>query len=119
MLAAMDTSVLLFEARAGRLTTPYGAWQFAVKIPRPPLDRWLGKLWELDGGCPPAREREMPRGDVSLIVNLEGHHAVVDATDSQTEHVFQDAWVAGLQERAFLTASARSAGAASICTGVS
>lgn len=105
MLNSMDTSVLLFEARAGRLTTPDGAWQFAVKTPRPPLDRWISKLWELDGGCPPARERELPRGDISLIVNLEGHHAIVDATDARREHVFKDAWVTGLQERAFLTAS--------------
>jgi AraC-like DNA-binding protein len=101
----MDTSVLLCEARAGRLTTPDGAWQFAAKMPRPPLDRWIGKLWELEGSCPPARERELPRGDLSLIVNLEGRHAVVDSTDPQREHVFKNAWVTGLQERAFVTAS--------------
>ncbi len=101
----MDTSVLLFEARAGRLTTPDGAWQLAVKLPRPPLDRWIGRLWELDGGCPPARERELPRGDISLIVNLDGRHAVVDATNPQREYVFKDAWVTGLQDRAFITAS--------------
>ena len=105
MLNPMDTAVLLFETRAGRLTTPDGAWQFAMKVPRPPFDRWIGKLWELDGGCPPARERELPRGDISLIVNLEGRHAVVDATDAWREHVFKDAWVTGLQERAFLTAT--------------
>ena len=97
----MDTSVL----HAGRIATPDGAWQFAVQVPRPPFARWIGRLWELDGGCPPAREREMPRGDISLIVNLAGHHAVVDATDSRCEHVFKDAWVTGLQERAFITAS--------------
>lgn len=57
------------------------AWQFAVKTPRP------------------------PRGEISLIVNLEGHHAIVDATDARREHVFKDAWVTGLQECAFLTAS--------------
>jgi AraC-like DNA-binding protein len=105
MLKAMDTAVLLFETRAGRLTTADGAWQFAMKVPRPPLDRWIGKLWELDGGCAPARERELPRGDISLIVNLEGRHAVVDAINPRLEHVFNDAWVTGLQERAFLTAS--------------
>ncbi len=105
MLNPMDASVLLFETRAGRLTTPDGAWQFAIKEPRPPLDRWVSKLWELDGTAPPARERELPRGDISLIVNLEGRHAVVDATDTRHEHVFKDAWVTGLQERAFLTAS--------------
>jgi AraC-like DNA-binding protein len=101
----MDTSVLLFEARAGRLTTSDGSWQFALKLPRPPLDRWLSKLWELNGTAPPARERELPRGDLSLIVNLQGRHSVVDATDPRREHVFKDAWVTGLQERAFLTAS--------------
>ena len=42
MLKAMDTAVLLFETRAGRLTTADGAWQFAMKVPRPPLDRWIG-----------------------------------------------------------------------------
>jgi len=97
----MDTHVL----HAGRLTIPDGAWQFAVHVPRPPLDRWIGRLWELDSGCPPARERELPRGDISLIVNLEGRHAVVDATDARQEHVFKDAWVTGLQERALITAS--------------
>ena len=96
MLNPMETSVL---------TTPDGAWQFAIKEPRPPLDRWVSKLWELDGTAPPARERELPRGDISLIVNLEGRHAVVDATDPRREHAFKDAWVTGLQERAFLTAS--------------
>jgi AraC-like DNA-binding protein len=105
MLGPMDASVLLFETRAGRLTTPDGAWGFASKEPRPPLDRWVRKLWELDGTAPPACERELPRGDISLIVNLEGRHAVVDATDRRCEHVFQEAWVTGLQERAFLTAS--------------
>src|SRR5688572_17143136 len=105
MLNPMDASVLLFDTRAGRLTTPDGAWQLAIKEPRPPLDRWVSKLWELDGAAPAARERELPRGDVSLIVNLEGRHAVVDATDTRREHVFQDVWVTGLQERAFLTAS--------------
>jgi AraC-like DNA-binding protein len=105
MLAPMDASVLLFETRAGRLTTPDGAWQFAINEPRPPLDRWVSKLWELDGTAPPARERELPRGDISLIVNLEGRHAVVDATDRYREQVFKEAWVTGLQERAFLTAS--------------
>jgi len=96
MLNPMETSVL---------TTPDGAWQFAIKEPRPPLGRWVSKLWELDGTAPPARERELPRGDISLIVNLEGRHAVVDASDPGREHVFKDAWVTGLQERAFLTAS--------------
>ena len=96
MLNPMETSVL---------TTPDGAWQFAIKEPRPPLGRWVSKLWELDGTAPPARESELPRGDISLIVNLEGRHAVVDATDPGREHVFKDAWGAGLQERAFLTAS--------------
>jgi AraC-like DNA-binding protein len=91
--------------RAGRLATPDGAWRFAAKVPRPPLDRWILKLWELDGACPPARERELPRGDISLIVNLEGRHAVVDAIDPAEEHVFKDAWVTGLQARAFVTAS--------------
>jgi AraC-like DNA-binding protein len=105
MLNPMDASVLLFETRAGRLTIPDGAWQFAIKEPRPPLDRWVGKLWELDGAAPPARERELPRSDISLIVNLEGRHAVVDATDARHEHVFENAWVTGLQERALLTAS--------------
>jgi hypothetical protein len=101
----MDTSVLLFDARGGRLATPDGAWQFALKAPRPPLDRWIARLWELDGSCAPSRERELPRGDISVIVNLEGRHAVVDSTDWQHEHVFKDAWVTGPQERAFLTAS--------------
>lgn len=105
MLNPMDTSVLLFETRAGRLTTPDGVWQFASKEPRQPLDRWVSKLWELDGTAPPARERELPRGDISLIVNLEGRHAIVDATDLRREQVFKDAWVTGLQDRAFLTAS--------------
>jgi AraC-like DNA-binding protein len=105
MLGSMDTSVLLVNAYVGRLTTLDGTWQFAVKAPRPPLDRWIRKLWELDGGCPPARERELPRGDISVIVNLDGRHSVVDSTDPQREHVFKDAWVTGLQERAFLTAS--------------
>jgi AraC-like DNA-binding protein len=105
MLNPMDASVLLFETHAGRLTTPDGEWQFAIKEPRPPLDRWVSNLWELDGTAPPARERELPRGDISLIVNLEGRHAVVDATNARREHAFEDAWVTGLQERAFLTAS--------------
>jgi hypothetical protein len=39
MLNPMDASVLLFETHAGRLTTPDGEWQFAIKEPRPPLDR--------------------------------------------------------------------------------
>jgi AraC-like DNA-binding protein len=105
MLNPMDASVLLFETHAGRLTTPDGEWQFAIKEPRPPLDRWVSNLWELDGTAPPARERELPRGDISLIVNLEGRHAVVDATNARREHAFEDAWVTGLHERAFLTAS--------------
>lgn len=96
MLNPMETAVL---------TTPDGAWRFAIEEPRAPLDRWVSKLWELDGAAPPARERELPRGDISLIVNLEGRHAVVDATNARREHVFKDAWVSGLQERAFVTAS--------------
>ncbi len=57
MLNPMDASVLLFETRAGRLTTPDSVWQFASKEPRPLLDRWVSKLWELDGTAPPAREQ--------------------------------------------------------------
>ncbi|MGH8187170.1 MAG: helix-turn-helix domain-containing protein [Steroidobacteraceae bacterium] len=101
----MDTSAFFAELHAGRLETADGAWQFARKSARPPLDRWIAKLWELDGSCPPAREREMPRGDISLIVNLAGRHAVVDARDLRIEHVFKDAWVTGLQEQSFITAS--------------
>jgi AraC-like DNA-binding protein len=101
----MDTSALFAELHAGRLETADGVWQFGRKSVRPPLDRWIAKLWELDGSCPPAREREMPRGDVSLIVNLAGRHAVVDASDARIEHVFKDAWVTGLQEQSFITAS--------------
>src|SRR5688500_6534392 len=101
----MDTSVLLFGTRAGRLATADGAWRFAANIPRPPLDRWIVRLWELDGECPPARERELPRGDLTLIVNLEGRHAVVDASDPRRERVFKDAWITGLHEHAFVTAS--------------
>jgi hypothetical protein len=66
MLKPMETSVL---------TTPDGAWRFAIKQTRAALDRWVKKLWELDGAAAPARERELPRGDISLIVNLEGRHA--------------------------------------------
>lgn len=100
-LVRMDTPVL----HAGRIATADGAWQCTVKMLRSPFDRWMSRLWELDGGCPPAREREMPRGDISLILNLAGRHAVVDAVDPRREQVFNHAWVTGLQERAFITAS--------------
>src|SRR5687767_2950495 len=54
-LFAMDTSALFTDLHAGRLETADGAWQFGRKGVRPPLDRWIAKLWELDGSCPPAR----------------------------------------------------------------
>jgi AraC-like DNA-binding protein len=101
----MRTTDAFSRATGGVLETADGAWRYAVKTPRPACNRWVTKLWELDGACPPARERELPRADISLIVNLAGRHAVVDHDDPGAVRVFNDAWVSGLQERAFVTAS--------------
>ncbi len=73
-----------------------------AKLPRTPLDRWIARLWELDGVCPPSRERELPRGEISVIVSLAGRHALVEASGERT---FGFAWVSGLHEHAFVTAS--------------
>jgi AraC-like DNA-binding protein len=101
----MRTTDAFSRATVGVLETADGAWRYAVKTPRPPCNRWIAKLWELDGACPPACERELPRADISLIVNLAGRHAVVDHDDPGAVRMFKDAWVSGLQERAFVTAS--------------
>lgn len=98
-------SSVFFRSTAGTLVTADGVWRCAQKLACAPVDRWILKLWEIDGACPPARERELPRGDVSLIVNLAGRHAIVDPKHPARETVFDDAWVTGLHETAFITAS--------------
>lgn len=61
----------------------------------------IHSYWEVDGEFPPSRERELPRGDVSIIVNLAGRHAIADrAVHQQT---FETAWITGLQSTAFVT----------------
>ncbi len=87
---------------SGRHSTLDTTWRCMAKLPRAPLDRWIACLWELDGVCPPAHERELPRGEISVIVSLAGRHALVEAGGERT---FGQAWVSGLQERAFVTAS--------------
>jgi AraC-like DNA-binding protein len=69
-------------------------------LPTPKIERWIESLWELDGHVPRSRERELPRGSVSLTINLAGSHVLVNG-DAQTR--LAGAWITGLQEQTVVT----------------
>jgi AraC-like DNA-binding protein len=62
--------------------------------------------WEIDGEFPPGRERELPRGDVSIEVSLAGRYDVINR-DGPLSVSAESAWVAGLQRSAYVTTFGR------------
>jgi AraC-like DNA-binding protein len=75
------------------------AWRSTHRAPAASLAGLVLRLWDLEGSAPPSIEREAPRGDVSLIVNLAGHHSAPDRGDPTLWRTFPEAWVMGLHER--------------------
>lgn len=70
-----------------------------VRFPRPPLSRFIDRLWLIEGVMPYARERVLPNGVLELIFNFGKYHKVVDPRASDQSAVFKRCWVAGLQSR--------------------
>jgi AraC-like DNA-binding protein len=70
-----------------------------VRIPRPPLSRFIDRLWLMEGVMPYARERVLPNGVLELIFNFGKYHKVVDERSPAESAVFKRCWVAGLQSR--------------------
>lgn len=73
-------------------------WRSTHRAPAASLAGLVVRLWELEGSAPPSIEHEAPRGDVSLIVNLAGHHSALDRGDPALWRTFPEAWVMGLHE---------------------
>lgn len=78
-------------------------------VVRPEFSRWMPRVSELDGLCPPIVERELPRGDVAVIVNLGGERDWLEPSRLERRHSLGSAWVSGLHDHSIITASGRRA----------
>jgi hypothetical protein len=50
--------------------------RYHVRIPGPPLSRFIDRLWQIEGVTPYSRERVLPNGVLELIFNF-GEHIIV------------------------------------------
>jgi AraC-like DNA-binding protein len=69
------------------------------------LQHLVRRYWEIDGWFAYARERELPRGDVAILINLAGRHAVLDGGDAERSVYFTNAWVCGMRDAHLITAN--------------
>lgn len=88
-------------ARRPAIAISGAAYRFRGWLPRAPLDRAVGLIWEVSGAGQHAREKVLPNGVVELIVNLGSPQRVVDADDPARFVRYRASWFAGMQ-RSFL-----------------
>ncbi len=66
------------------------------RIPAPPLDAWIDRLWWLGDAPPHARERILPSGTLELVINLhEDEIRIYDAARSERCTRYSGAVVSG------------------------
>jgi hypothetical protein len=66
--------------------------------PGPPLAAYVELFWFVQGRPDYVREKVLPNGAIEFIVNLGAAHKVVDRWDGSRCRLFDQAWLAGLQE---------------------
>jgi AraC-like DNA-binding protein len=78
--------------------------------PRPPLDRYVERLWLVIGGQAPRRDRILPSGTVELVINLLDDHVRVDRTERCANvQSYAGAVVSGTYSSAFIVDAAQHA----------
>lgn len=80
---------------------------FRAHLPRPPLSRFIECLWAVSGTSGHKRERVLPNGVVEVILNLGSIHKVLARDDYAREQLFEQSWVAGIQNRHLVIESVR------------
>jgi len=100
-MTAKVSHSLFSRTVSGCHTAQDATWRCTAKLPAPALRRWIASVWELDGVVPAMWERELPRGSVSIVVNLAGPHTLIDAGVARA---LPAAWITGLHEQALVTA---------------
>lgn len=73
--------------------------QITPYFPRPPLNKYVELIWMLQGKPSYQREKVLPNAALELIINLGSYHKVVDCNDYNKFEIYQDFWIAGMQEK--------------------
>ena len=83
---------------------------YLFHTPRPPLDRYVERLWLVTGGQAPRRDRILPSGTVELVINLRDDHILVDRTEGWAKaRSYAGAVVSGTYSAAFVVDAAQHA----------
>ncbi len=83
---------------------------YLLHTPRPPLDRYIERLWLVTGGQAPRRDRILPSGTVELVINLLDDHVRIDRTErSAKARSYSGAVVSGTYSSAFVVDAAQHA----------
>lgn len=83
---------------------------YQLHRPRPPLDRYIERLWLVTGGQAPRRDRILPSGTVELVINLLDDHVRIERTArSATVQSQAGAVVSGTYSEAFVVDAAQHA----------
>lgn len=91
---------------SGGYSTADSAWHCAAAIPRSALARWVPCISELDGVGPAVMERELPRGEISVFVDLASERRLLDPRAMHGRRLAGAAWVSGPHYRSILTSTA-------------
>jgi Domain of unknown function (DUF6597) len=71
--------------------------------PRPPLNKFVERIWLVSGGGSPRRERILPSGTIELVINLLQDQVRIDETMSCAHaQTFSSAVVSGRYSAAFV-----------------
>jgi hypothetical protein len=83
---------------------------YLFHTPRPPLDRYVERLWLVTGGQAPRRDRILPSGTIELVINLLDDRVRIDRTERCANgQSYSGAVVSGTYSSAFVVDAAQHA----------
>jgi AraC-like DNA-binding protein len=101
----MDPSILFARVVSGEHSTAGTAWRCMAALLRSPFAQWVAAVSEVEGVGPPFVEKELPRGEISIFIDLADDRRVLDP--SGRRRLGGTAWVSGPHVRPIVTASGR------------
>jgi len=77
-------------------------FDFRIRRPAEPLDRFVSGVWHARGRIPHRRERILPSADAVLLVTLGPPLRMTEPADGSTARELTGAWISGPHERPIL-----------------
>jgi AraC-like DNA-binding protein len=101
----MDPSILFARVISGEYSTAGTAWRCTAALLRSPFAQWLAAVSEVNGVGQPFVEKELPRGEISIFIDLAADRRMLDRRGER--RLGGTAWVSGPHFRPIVTASGR------------